>query len=298
VSGQDQRPTSDLVDQAADTLRQALRDTPVPAGPPDDLAAATIEALRSRGSPPDAARRGGRRAIVRLARYGGLAAAALLLAAAGASLWLLDRSAPPAFGQVVDNVKKARSVTFTLRQKLTPQSPTLEQKWYLQGDAARLEIPGTQGDIHSDLPVLMAVVVDYRRKKAVELDFVHKTARERDLSDRMARDFSNPIEGLRRLTDKDAERVGEDQLDGRKMLVYRLKRLDFLGMKGTVEEGETAKVWVDAASALPARIVIEAFTADRKGQSSLIFEKFAWNEPLAANLFRLDVPEGFTPKGP
>jgi outer membrane lipoprotein-sorting protein len=205
-----------------------------------------------------------------------------------------DRKAPaPAFGQVVDNIKKARSVTFTLQQKLTPQSPTLEQKWYLQGDAIRLEMPGTQPAFRTDLPVVLVMIADYRQKQALELDFMRKTARKIEKKD-VPKEFRDPIEGLRKLTDKDAERVGQEQLNGRKTVIYRLKRIDFLGAKGKVEQGETAKVWVDAASGLPARIVLDTFNADHKGKSLIVFKDFTWNVPLDPALFRMEVPQGFT----
>src|SRR6476659_2622395 len=56
-----------------------------------------------------------RQRMFRMARYGSLAAAILLAVFATSALWLLDRGASTAFGQVANNVRQAMSVSFTQR---------------------------------------------------------------------------------------------------------------------------------------------------------------------------------------
>jgi outer membrane lipoprotein-sorting protein len=280
---------------ALEQATRALRDAPVPAGPPPRLVASTLEALQSlNASPDDVLRRERRRIMFRIARYGGLAAAVALLAVAAAIFWLLDRAGGPAFADVVQNVTKAKSVSFTVWQKLTPQSAPLEQRWYFQGDAMRLEIPGTQEGFKAKEPVLQVIIADLKAKKALRLDFVQKSFGWMDIEKNVAEQYVNPIEQFRHLKDKDAERVGDEELGGRKVQVYRLKKLNLFKARGKLEEGESAKLWVDPRSGLPVRMELESWTADRKGKTVLLFKNFTWNEPLAPELFRLEVPKGFT----
>ncbi len=56
------------------------------------------------------------------------------------------------------------------------------------------------------------------------------------------------------MTDKDAELVGDETLDGTKVRVYRLLPGEFRMQDWKIEKGATAKVWVDAESGLPVRI--------------------------------------------
>ena len=56
--------------------------------------------------------------------------------------------------------------------------------------------------------------------------------------------FGNPIEQLRRVKSNDAEQIGEEILKGRRTRVYRLRKVDLLGIKGHAER----LVWVDVES--------------------------------------------------
>ncbi|HEV3078797.1 MAG TPA: hypothetical protein VGY66_03430, partial [Gemmataceae bacterium] len=212
--------------------------------------------------------------MVRIARYGSLATAAAVLLAVGAFLLLMDHSASLAFGDVVTKVKNAKSVSFTCTQKLTPQAPELKQQWFMQDDGLRMELPGIQPSFRAPEPVLLAVIADMKEKKSLQLDFVRKIAEWRPIDDKVAQGFVNPIDQLRRLKDQDAQRVGFEDLDGRKTQVYRLKKLDFFGAKGKIEEGESAKVWVDPKSGLPVRMAIEGWNTDHKGKMLLLFDRF------------------------
>ncbi|HTU91506.1 MAG TPA: trypsin-like peptidase domain-containing protein [Gemmataceae bacterium] len=289
MNTENREPRRDILDRAA----EALRNTAVPDGPPEDLVQETLARLRSEEHTWEANRlRERRRIMVRIARYGSLAATAAAVVVVLSSLWLMDRSAAPAFADVVAKVQKAKSVTFRMTQKLTPLSPTIHQKWYLQGDNIRLELLGPQGKSQDQAPVFEAFVVDYRNKKGMRLNFMEKTARPMPLNKKMPVDF-NPIDSLRQAKDSDAKLIGNEDLHGRKMQVYEFTQLHVFGLSGKVKEGETAKLWVDAASGLPARMVVETLLVNGKGKSSLIFDDFQWNKPLPADLFKLEAPPGF-----
>src|SRR5437763_15907807 len=88
-------------------------------------------------------------------------------------------------------------------------------------------------------------------------------ARSWTTSQQIAR--ANPIEELRKLKNDDAERIGEEEIDGRKTQVYRLKKADFIELR--LGEGDTAKLWVDPKTGLPVRIRIDGQTPASRGPS-------------------------------
>jgi len=293
MTNENNLPNKDILDRAL----EALRNDPLPTGPTDQLAASTIEALRTATFSPEVLRLQQRRKIMfRIARYGSVATAATVLVAVGLAFFM-NRESAFGFGDVVQNIQKAKSVSFNLKQKLTPQSPTLNQKWFLQGDGMRMEMPGIQEGFRRDEPIIMAIIANLKEKKALQIDYIGKTAKWQNIEKNMDKAFANPIDQLRKLKDQDAERIDDEKLDGKTMRVYRLKKLDFLGGKGPIEEGESAKVWVDPKNGLPVRIAIEGWNADHKGKMHLVFDQFTWNENYSPEMFALEVPKGFT-EGP
>jgi outer membrane lipoprotein-sorting protein len=108
--------------------------------------------------------------------------------------------------------------------------------------------------------------------------------------------LANPIEKLRQLKNDDAEPIGQEEIDGRKTQVYRLKKPDvFMDLR--LGEGDTAKLWVDPKSGLPVRIRIDGQTPASRAPSDktfMVFEQFTWDEALDPDLFKLEIPKGFT----
>ena len=282
----------------------ALRDTSIPDGPPSQLTASTVEALQSASISPDVVRLHERKQkMFHLFRYSSAAAAVALVAVLAGWLILIDRTAPLAFADVVENVKNAKSVSFVIKIPTVIQGTkkgVLQQKFYIQGDAYRMEIPSAQDgfQVAPDAPPLMTVfVADWKRKNAMQFDYTTKTAKKIEADEKMwqqmAKTMADPIKQLRDLKEQDVERLGEEELDGRKTLVYRLKKTDiFMGL--TITKDDTAKLWVDAKSGLPVRIAVgDPSDTDKP---FVVFEQFTWNEALAPDLFKLDVPKGFTLK--
>lgn len=301
---------TDRNDKPMDLLEQALaalRDAPVADGPSPRHVASTVEALQTAMIPPDVVRlRERRRKMFRIARYSTAAAAVVLLVIGAAGLFLMDRTASLAFAQVVENVKNAKCVAFVTKIPTIVEGSrmgTLQQKWYVQGDVYRMELPSAQEDVQAPPdapPALMAMIADFKQKKALQIEFKRKTAKWIKGDDKMwlkmAKSFANPIEQLRQLKGDDAERVGVEELNSRKTEVYRLKKTDiFMGLRLT--GGETAKLWVDPKSGLPIRIAVERPADSQEKAPVVVFEQFRWNEPLDADLFKLEVPKGFTIEG-
>ncbi|MHC4406085.1 MAG: LolA family protein [Planctomycetota bacterium] len=274
----DKRPTD-----ALDRATEALREAPVPEGPPGRLVASTVEALQSLEPPPDPVRMNERRKrMLRITRYVGACAAAALLV--GLILWLPGRGS--ALAEVIAKVKSAQSVRFVAHQQLGGP-PTVSLKMAFQGHAARMEMPG-----------YFVLVADFQEKSVLQLYLDKKRAFRYEMDEEAAKGFSsmfkNPIDNFAKLTDDDGEKTGESELDGRKVDVYRLKKFWDIELNEAVDRG-AIRAWVDQESGLPVRIAIRAsFHVDGKSNDWIVMEKFTWNEPLDAGLFRLDVPEGFT----
>lgn len=309
-----------------DLALQGLRDRAIPEGPSPELMAATIVSLSKTSDaaevPPfdprkDAlaqserqpARTGPipfserRSRMFRIYRYSGLAAAVAFLVVLAGWLFLLDRTAPLAFGDVVQNVKNAKSVSFVTEMPTIIQGSRrgiLRQQFYMNDDCYRMEIPSAQDGVQvpPDVPTVVAILIaDARQKKALLLDNVNKTAKyivaDEKMWQEMASSLADPVKQLRQLKQGDAERIGDEELDGVKAQVYRLRGKNlFMGM--TASKDDVVKLWVDPRSGLPIRLAV----GDPKNLDKpfSVFKDFRWNEPLAPDLFKLEVPKGFTVK--
>ncbi len=231
--------------------------------------------------------------MFRIARYSGLAATLILLTIGMCIVLLWGRGGTPVFAQVVENVKKATSFSCSVKSGFGSM-PKIEFKYYMQDNFIRMEIPGKQESLDAKMPFTQVAVFDLHANKVTSIDFNSKTYRA-ETDPGPVKKMSNPIESISTIADKDAERIGEEQLNGRKTLVYRLLRTYFGEKDRALEEGETSKLWVDAESGLPVKIAVEVFppSGDHKTKSSMTVENFVWNKPLDSGLFKLDVPEGF-----
>jgi outer membrane lipoprotein-sorting protein len=283
MSDLNQNPERDaLLDQAT----EALRTSAVPSGPPAELVASTVNRLNdaaiSLTNSPDAVRLAERKErMLRIARYSSFAAAASVAAVLFAWWLVLSGGSQVAFADVLQNIQNADSVTCVNTQKL-PIGPEMKFTWYVERDRLRMENPQ-----------IVTMIGDMQLKKTLQLNHGNKSAILREMpSGKPAGPFANPLDGLKNAKAEDAQFVREEQLDGAKVLVYRLDKLYLLDMKG---EGTTT-VWVNAKSELPVKITVESSRVDAKRRelkTYLAFDDFRWNEPLDPRLFSLEVPEGY-----
>ena len=178
---------------------------------------------------------------------------------------------------MIEKVKAASSVRLTMTTQFG-RGPETSGVMYLEGNRLRQE----------QFDGMLILIGDLERKQALFLDMHRKMAQSEEIDAALARGFGNPIEQLRRAKADDAEQIGEEILRGRRTRVYRLRKVDLLGIKGPAER----LVWVDVESRLPAKIVIR--DPDPKTESEIRFDDFVWNEPLDARLFSLSIPRGIS----
>jgi len=283
-------------------------------------AAPTVEAAASPATAPDTVRlRERKRTMFRIARYSSIAAAAGVVGVVAGYFLLVHPIASVTFAQVIENVTKAESISFVFRQKMGSQ-PVMVSRLWMQQDKLRMDLVGVEmsADLTGpqaegvrklkelgeggNLPVLLTLVGDTSRKEAIELDHFRKTAVKKTMDARAAAHIpQNLVEQFRNVKGDDAELVGEEQRDGRKVLAYRLTKLDLPSFTARKEPGDQMEmtVWVDAKTGLPVRIRIEgALSATRDDHSFFDWDEFAWNQPLDPGLFSLEIPEGYAVKEP
>lgn len=200
--------------------------------------------------------------------------ASLLLVA---TTLMLDRSTGRAFAQVIEKVKATSSVRYTTTTRMALH-PEVTGLMYVEGNRLR----------HEQFDGQLISVVDLDRKQVLTLNTKKKEAELREMNADAARAIANPIDQLRRVNSKDAQPIGEETLDGRRTLAYRIPKIDLMGFRGNGE----MLVWVDAETKLPSKILIR--DPDPKSATEVLFEKFVWNQPLEASLFSLTAPKGFT----
>ncbi len=211
--------------------------------------------------------------MFRIARYGTAAAAVMLAVLAGA-FWLLDRTASTTFADMVENVKKAKSVSFVVHQKFAVE---VETKVFMQGNL-----------IHCEIPDALVMIADLKQGKVLELNSYGKVARWVDQKDRPdLEELKDPIDHLRNLKEDardHAKSLGDEEVGGRKCHVYQVKGLP----KSSWIGGDQFTLWADAKTGLPVKI----HAGDE--HTSLTFEDFKWNEPIREDLFSLEIPKGYT----
>ena len=211
-------------------------------------------------------------------RWGASVVAAMVLLVAATTL-LIDRSASHAFAQVVEKMKAINSVRLMMVTQFGKQ-PEVASQMRLSGQLMRVEVNGGQ----------LIQLADFEQKKMLLLDPQRKLSQSLDLDTEAAKGLiNNPVEQLRRAKSDDAVALGEELLNGRRTQLYRLKKVDLLGITGSDE----MLVWVDLASNLPAKIVVR--DTDPKASTEIRFEGFVWGESQDAKLFSLSVPEGYQP---
>ena len=269
----------DDLEQAA----AALRNAPIPAGPPAELIAATLAAIENRLahiSPSEPTRQLQRRTrLMRYIGYGSLATAAAVLV--GVGLLLTNSSSAVAFEKVLNKVKKAEAVTYVDTQ-VDPQGYSSELKYFSRGQQTRLELGGVGKNVY---------VFDYAKRKALSIAPSITAYELYDIpmedDDTQAMQFLNEA---KRLLGGTSVEDGTEKIDGVKTTVFKIA-------VGTMYNTTADyKVWVDPKTELPVRISYERKPTDASDAAPVkrTFDRFDWNPKLADDLFSLDPPKGYT----
>ncbi|WP_435016152.1 LolA family protein [Tundrisphaera sp. TA3] len=258
-----------MPDERFDRILAEFRDRDTPDGPPADVVARTLAALRNepdrRPKPTLAERIRTMPPFLRIA-------AGLLAAAAITGLVAIETSSRgprAAFAQAIEQVRAARTMTYTMRI----------------GDLEPIRVSRMEpGLIRTEMPGGGASIIDRASMKTLVLEPTGKTA--------TVVAFNGPgkpggwgedqIDQLREFKGKPEDDLGEKLIDGRPARGFRV-----------AAGGWTSQVWVDAATNLPTRVESQV-AYDGTGPKTVVCDQFAFDPPLDPELFRMTPPEGYT----
>jgi outer membrane lipoprotein-sorting protein len=278
VNDDNHRLEPDVLVQAV----RALRDAPIPAGPPAELTAATFAAIRERLAgivPSESARQlQRRRRIMRYLSFGACSTAAVALV--GVLILLTGNSSAIAFEKVRERVEKVDSVTYVDTQ-VDRHGYSSELKYFNRGKQSRMELVKSGNLYVYDFGKLKALSIA-PSIRAYELYDI-----EQESEDTQAMQF---VHEVKRLLKGSAVEDGSETIEGIRATVFKIDSGTMYNIRANY------KVWVDPKTALPVRISYERKPSDPTDATPVkrTFDHFDWNPTLKDELFSLEVPEGYT----
>ena len=261
-------PAEQIVDRAA----SALRETPVPTGPPVESIQAVLAAGEAAGKPLKL--KTFRERIFAMNRFTKIAAAVVICAAVAALAIWLGTPESAAWADVQEKIRKAHTLTctITVRQegklllegRMIFKEPGLVRQEMTKPERAINVINSKEGRVLSLSP---------KEKKAILIDMAGMpegmTNKQKD------QDY---LRQLKDLVEKSQTALGEKEIGGKKAKGYKVKR-----------KGQAFDIWVDARTGdllememrmLPAKMVVT-------------MSDFEFDKPLDDELFSVEVPEGY-----
>ncbi|MFT3882970.1 MAG: hypothetical protein QM703_25360 [Gemmatales bacterium] len=277
MNTENHQPTPDRLDQAMHALREAR----IPALP-ESLVASTVEAANSRVTPvepvsntPPTTRR--RVSMARYLRFGSALAAMALLATFAALLFLNPPQAS-AWQEVVEQVKKASSVTFDEVQTnhLQPDFPTT-RKVYVQGDLQRTDML----QFNNTFSILNQKTGEGLVINGSTRTFIKQNPSKPEDQGKLPKPDTF-ITQLLKLSSQLSTSAGEEKVNGiatRKIVIPNAKLSGYTG---------DMMLWYDARTKLPVRIYHEVDDTFPKITRTL--SNFQWNVPIDGKLFTPEIP--------
>ena len=280
-----------------ETIETALAEAVKACPPPPGLQEAIRERLFGNGqdlasqpSPYPVAAKPGRLTPRRMASYAaGLAIVASLLVML--AIWVRhgDLGASVAFADVQEAIRHIETATAVFDWPLTPW---MNHRVLYRSDCEVVRQEWPNGEI---------CLRDTKRGQELILDPEKKTVRTQDCGRGGAAlipvqnesDVATPREFLAKLAQIEqtaAARLGEREIDGRKLVGFVLPRNNIIE-----DHHMLCHVWVDPQTRLPVRYEVLPEDPSDMAASFLHFTlTFTFNQPLDASLFRLVPPEGYT----
>jgi outer membrane lipoprotein-sorting protein len=278
-------------------LEQAIRDLPLQ--PRADLEhrilTDTVAGMQPTASAPPAAAEPALRIAARIMHgkwHRFAVAAAIAAAALGTLRFILPGASRDAmaFGQVLQNIRAARSVSFH-QTNIEGSGLTSESDFcYLAPGRFRTSyIEPTKPD---GCRIDRISITDIPRRRSLYLSTGQRQATVYELVDIERRTTpwkEDPLEEIRKVTDRDGQYIGRQAIDGRQVDVFRV---------GTNVQDIT--VSVDPSTGLAVRVEMAVRAHDVEGiaipASRSVFTDFLWNADLDPALFDVNPPAGYTVK--
>jgi outer membrane lipoprotein-sorting protein len=230
---------TDYPDVRIGQVVNALRDQPIPEGPDAAVYESVLAALASTASPQSSALPQTGWRSDKLRRMFSLAATVVLAAAVIG--WLASQSRRTdgtAFAQMIQRVTTARTARFTTRLALPGQSEVVAQTTLME--------PGWMRQVISHDKIDLVQVLNTEQNKMLVLLPQQKQAQLMSLAGLPEQSKNaNIIDKFRKLDPSRAELLGEEEIDGRRVLKYRYD-----------DPAGYYIVWLDAEKKLPVKVAM------------------------------------------
>jgi len=217
-------------------------------------------------------------------------AACLVVVTVGLFTW----SEGPAFAQIVDQLRSVETIACRVRTSVTGSASSQSE--------GTLYFSAKHG-VRYDVQTEGASGVSFYRPHDGPAAVLNRELKTRiTMSSLEAQQLSpsrkSPDEWIRRLlgiTDEPDRKLGRQKIDG-----VSAEGFEIAGAKlgsGGVTDTETARptsvqVWVDAATWMPIRYVVQASRPEMDAEMSIVHDQFRWNEAYDALFFRPPVDAG------
>lgn len=262
-----------------DILAQAItsmQGETIPSGPPPQLIAATLRALRETGHPQS-------RSILFIPRTKTMkfvtTAAGLLITVGLATLLALSFQTPAsAFGQAIKQVREARSISYVDLMTVKGQEDPIRTRVFIAEDGRQRHEMLGMGGAHvtiSDASGNRRLTLIEDLKLAIVNDQTKGEPREN-----AGRDFLEWLQALKNLGDRPDKVLGQKELEGKRVS-------GFVATQGNY----TFTMWVDQAIGQPVRIEYDSPVNGSDYHVAMTDLRF--DARVDESLFRLDVPAGY-----
>jgi hypothetical protein len=252
---------------------QAVRETPVSAGPPADVIEAVVARLEQAGAVPNPRAAWERiRHMNWMIRFA-IAAAVVLAVTFPATWWLrTDSRSGTAFGQVLDHVRSARSVRLHLRIEQKGQPP-MDSTLYTSGQSTRQEETSGRVTISNAAAGESLILIPAERKAILTT-----LAKPHDPNAAESTDPLDLLERLKALREGAEVSLGTQEIDGQTALGFKVQKA---GVQWTI--------WAGARSRLPLRVeyYVPLFEA------TFVMTDFVFDVAMDPAIFSLTPPTGY-----
>ena len=207
------------------------------------------------------------------------AAATLLFAIGGMALWFHGAGAKPAYGDFIEPILKAKTVTFKTTTEVGGQKIIGKVMSFAPSQRIRLEqdMPG-QLKMVTIIDPNNSLMLQPAQKLAILTTFTNLPKEKRipsiylDLKSQLAEAHNQP--------DWSREPLGEKTIDGRKLVGYRL-----------TGHGLVWNLWGDPKTGVP--VLIESSSPSIPSMKPTIYSDFVFDTDLDASLFSMEPPAGY-----
>jgi len=259
----------DPSEEFLDSAFSSLRDRPIPDGPSDELLAKTIESMRRAAMVrPNFFRRVGTKMFTLK-----MAASVLMVIGLGVVAAVVLRPSSNIFGEIVERVRSAHTMSFEVGTAATDKTPANSMKM-IMNDAGQMCGIGADGT---------RMVWDFKRGRCLILEPKAHAAVIMDIQDLPA-ESAQPgdlIEGFKSLQGDNAKDLGAETIDGK-------GAEKFLAIQDRMEY----TVWADRHTSEPIRIDIAINMLGKKITASMT--DFQFNVDIPDGWLRMDIPDGYT----